>query len=76
MPNVIAFIDFENMEQAKASLAMNGEKFGDKILRVDLQQNSKAKNFDPKRTIFVGNLKFSKKLICFIFFDLFRISTF
>lgn len=46
-------------------MVVNGEKLGDHVLRVDLQKNAKqAKDsYDPKRTVFVGNLKYSKFLL-------------
>jgi len=59
-PNVIAFVDFENDEDAKSSLVLNGEKIRDNVIRVDLQSKAKtADSFDGKRTVFVGNLKYS-----------------
>lgn len=66
-PNVIAFVDYESLEDAKASLVLNGEKVKDNVIRVNLQSNAKtSENFDGKRTVFVGNLKYSKSetVIC------------
>lgn len=60
-PNVIAFVDYEAEEDAKASLVLNGEKIKDNVIRVNLQANAKsADSFDGKRTVFVGNLKYCK----------------
>ncbi|KAJ6637973.1 RNA-binding protein 34 [Pseudolycoriella hygida] len=57
--NVIAFVDFETEEEAKSSLVMNGEKINDNVIRVDIQSHAKTNlNFDAKRTVFVGNLKY------------------
>lgn len=60
-PNVIAFVDYESVDDATASLVLNGEKLKDNVLRVNLQSNAKkADSFDGKRTVFVGNLKYCK----------------
>lgn len=60
-PNVIAFVDFESTDDAKSSLVLNGEKIKDNVIRVNLQSNAKSnENFDGKRTVFVGNLKYCK----------------
>lgn len=60
-PNVIAFVDFESVEDAKSSLVLNGEKIKDNVIRVNLQSIAKtADSFDGKRTVFVGNLKYCK----------------
>lgn len=59
---LIAFVDFEKEPDARASLAMNGEKFGDNVMRVDLQRNAKKAEeaYDKNRTVFVGNLSYGK----------------
>lgn len=60
-PNVIAFVDYESVDDATASLVLNGEKLKDNVLRVNLQSKAKsADSFDGKRTVFVGNLKYCK----------------
>jgi len=60
-PFLIAFLYYENAESAKNSLALNGEKLGENVIKVDLDLNSveEKQNFSPKRTIFVGNLKYA-----------------
>ncbi len=60
-PNVIAFVDYDTVEDAQASLVLNGEKIKENVIRVNLQSNAKsADSFDGKRTVFVGNLKYCK----------------
>ncbi|XP_037027956.1 RNA-binding protein 34-like isoform X2 [Bradysia coprophila] len=59
-PNVIAFVDFESEEDATSSLVLNGEKIKDNVIRVNMQSKAKSTDsFDGKRTVFVGNLKYS-----------------
>lgn len=50
---------------------LNGEKFYENVIRVDIQKNAKTKeNYDAKRTIFVGNLGYSKFLTILLIFHL------
>lgn len=52
-----AYIVFENIEDAKKSMQLNGYKLKDNHLRVNMA-NDKTKAFQSKGSIFVGNLPF------------------
>lgn len=63
--SLIAFVDFESIVEATASVAVNGANIGDNVIRVNLQASAKKNGnepaaFDGKRTVFVGNLAYSK----------------
>lgn len=63
--SLIAFVDFESIKEATASVAVNGANIGDNVIRVNLQATAKKNGtepaaFDGKRTVFVGNLAYSK----------------
>ncbi|CDS08395.1 hypothetical protein LRAMOSA09758 [Lichtheimia ramosa] len=51
-----AYIVYKSKESADKALAMNGQLFMDKHLRVDNAANPKP--YDRKRSVFVGNLPF------------------
>lgn len=55
--NFIAYVVFENLEDAKKSLQLNEYKLLDNHLRVNMA-NNKNEAFSNKGTIFVGNLPF------------------
>lgn len=60
--NIIAFVRFEDEDSAQKSLAMNGEKFLDHVIRVDLASNCNkdpTSSLDQSKAIFVGNLGFA-----------------
>lgn len=52
--SLIAFIDLPTLAEAEASLALNGEKINDNVIRVNLKHNKG----DTKHTVFIGNLKY------------------
>lgn len=60
-PHLIAFVYFDTPGSAKASMALNGEKVGDKFITVDLNFEEKlanlAPNMKPRNTVVVRNLK-------------------
>lgn len=60
MPNSIAFVHLNTRDAAKASLALNGKKVGDKFITVDLDFEDKlanlAPNMKPENTVVVTNL--------------------
>lgn len=63
--SLIAFVDFPSLAEATASVAVNGANIGDNVIRVNLQATAKKTGteptaFDGKRTVFVGNLAYSK----------------
>lgn len=55
--NFLAYVVFENLEDAKKSLQLNEFKLLDNHLRVNMA-NNKKEAFSNKGTIFVGNLPF------------------
>ena len=55
--NFLAYVVFENLEDAKKSLQLNEYKLLDNHLRVNMA-NNKNEAFTNKGTIFVGNLPF------------------
>lgn len=65
VPFVIAFIYFDTLEAAKASLVMNNETFYDNKICVDLDSRDISDKVQPKCTILVGNLKYGEQ--CFVF---------
>lgn len=69
VPFIIAFVYFKDQESAQKSLTMNGQKIGESIIKVDADLKESSPNYNPKCTIFVGNLKFGKSQ--FQSFDLF-----
>ena len=60
--SIIGYVNFDNLESAKASLALNKTKLGGHVLRVALVTDMKAKTTPNDRTIFVGNLRTGKHL--------------
>lgn len=56
---IYAFVAFKDKDSAEKSLEMNGHKLGENTLRVDLS-NSKNKERDQKKSVFLGNLSFGK----------------
>ncbi len=56
--NLIAYVRFKEESSAKASLKMNGQKLGERTLRVDLALSSTTEH-DQSKAIFVGNLRFA-----------------
>lgn len=61
VPFVIAFIYFDTLDAAKASLVMNNEIFHDNKISVDLDSRDITDKVQPKRTILVGNLKYGEQ---------------
>jgi len=59
--NIIAYIRYKDIENAKKALKLNGSKIEDNIIRVDLAcGNEDTKDTkDQSKAIFVGNLGFS-----------------
>lgn len=57
VPHLIAFIYFETREAAEASLVLNGEKFGDNAINVNMF--SKEEKTESTNTVVVGNLKYA-----------------
>lgn len=57
---MIAFLYFESPEAAEASLVLNGEKFGDNSITVDLDSEDRTAEVKPHQTIVVGNLKYGE----------------
>lgn len=66
VPFVIAFIYFDTLEAAKASLVMNNETFHDNKISVDLDLKDITNKVKPKSTILVGNLKYGKQYCLYI----------
>lgn len=69
-PFLIAFVCFKNEEAAKKALALNGKKIDNNILTVSMDRTNGVEKpkYEPKRTIFVGNLpygKYSKNSVLF-----------
>lgn len=56
--HINAFIKFFSFDSCKAALKMNGEIYRGHHLRVTLASDERKS--DPKKSIFVGNLAFSK----------------
>lgn len=63
VPYVIAFLYFETQDAAKASLVLNGEKFHDRVLSVDLDLRDITSKIKVKNTVLVGNLKYGKEIV-------------
>lgn len=68
-PFLIAFVCFENKEIATASLVEDGSEIGGNIINVKLDRTNNVSSeagetkYFPKRTVFIGNLPYSKFLI-------------
>ncbi|XP_037951067.1 nucleolar protein 12-like [Teleopsis dalmanni] len=56
-PSLIAYVVLSSVENAQKSLELNGTTFKDNHIRVTLADNKQGN--DIKRTVFVGNLKYS-----------------
>uniref|UniRef100_A0A915PMG0 RRM domain-containing protein n=1 Tax=Setaria digitata TaxID=48799 RepID=A0A915PMG0_9BILA len=50
------YVKFENAKSAKAAVALNGEKYGGNLLRVD--SCCSKRNYSCQTTVFVGNLPY------------------
>ena len=58
LKNIIAYIAYDNIKSAESSTKLHGTKIGNNIIRVTIP--SKKIESDPKRTVFVANLKYGK----------------
>lgn len=66
VPFLIAFIYFDSLEAAKASLVMNNEVFYDNKISVDLDSQDITDKVKPKSTILVGNLKYGEQYCLYV----------
>lgn len=62
LQTVYAYVRFVSEESAKAALALNGTLFEGNHLRVDTA-NKTEKKYDAKKSVFLGNLPFSKYIV-------------
>lgn len=66
-----AYVRLESKEKAEQALSLNGIEFKGNHLRItradaNSHQRGGSGDYDPKRTVFVGNLKYCKLKILFI----------
>lgn len=59
VPYLIAFVYFEQREDAEKCLSLNNTEYRGRVIRVDLDTDAKDK-VAPKNTIVVGNLKYGE----------------
>lgn len=63
VPFLTAFIYFETKAAAESSLSLNGEKFNENTIKVDMDTKDITKKVNPKTTVMVGNLKYGMYII-------------
>ena len=56
--SIYAYVRFESEESTKKALSINGRKFGENYIRVDMSMKSNNK-YETKKSIFIGNLHFN-----------------
>ncbi|XP_050466889.1 RNA-binding protein 34-like [Cataglyphis hispanica] len=55
---VVVFINYKSEESAQKALSMNGKIFEGNYIHVKIVDKSEKKEWDSKKAVFIGNLKF------------------